>query len=89
MGDQVLLEEEKIVFLKNIKLGSHLYIDPLVDTVKKTLKSKFPLQTKFNALMVNILSDYQLLKDAMDTRNKEIANYVTIKILDRLKAIAK
>lgn len=31
----------------------------------------------------------QLLKDAMDTRNKEIANYVTIKILDRLKAIAK
>lgn len=25
----------------------------------------------------------------MDTRNKEIANYVTTKILDRLKAIAK
>lgn len=42
MGNQALLEEEKIVFLKNVKLGSHLYIDPLVDTVKKTLKSKFP-----------------------------------------------
>ncbi|CAD8169109.1 unnamed protein product [Paramecium pentaurelia] len=81
MSNQALIEEEKIVFLKNIKLGSHLYIDPLVDTVKKTLKSKFPFQTKFNALM--------LLKDAMDTRNKEIANYVTIKVLDRLKAIAK
>ncbi|CAD8183439.1 unnamed protein product [Paramecium octaurelia] len=81
MSNSALLEEEKVVFLKNITNGSRLYIDPLVDTVKKTLKSKFPFQTKFNALM--------LLKDAMNTRNKEMANYVTIKVLDRLKAIAK
>ncbi|CAD8099802.1 unnamed protein product [Paramecium sonneborni] len=81
MADQTLLDQEKIIFIKNIKNGSHLYIDPLVDTVKKTLKSKFPFQTKFNALM--------LLKDAMDTRQKEMADYVTIKILDRLKTIAK
>jgi hypothetical protein len=38
IGNETRLETEKVVFLSNIKNGSHLYIDPLVDTVKKTLK---------------------------------------------------
>ncbi len=52
ISNETRLENEKVVFITNIKNGSHLYIDPLVDTVKKTLKQKNPLQTKFNALMV-------------------------------------
>lgn len=38
MDNQTRLDSEKVVFFKNIKEGKHIYIDPLVDTVKKTLK---------------------------------------------------
>lgn len=40
MDNENKLKEEKLVFFKNVKEGKHIYIDPLVDTVKKTLKKK-------------------------------------------------
>lgn len=74
--------------MRNIPNG-HLYIDPLVDVVKKILKSKTTVEIKFRALMVIYIKNTQFLKEAMDTRNKELSKYVNEKIMSRLKEIAK
>jgi len=75
--------------MDNVRIGSKVYIEPLVDVVKNTLKKKETAQIKFTALMVNICYLSKLLKEAMDLRHKEIAKYTSKKILSRLKEIAK
>lgn len=42
--------------MDNVRIGSKVYIEPLVDVVKNTLKKKETAQIKFTALMVNIHS---------------------------------
>jgi hypothetical protein len=58
-------------------LGTNVYIIPVVDAVKKCLKSKKDnAQTKFRALF--------FLKECLDTKNKNIINYTSTKLLKRL-----